>query len=314
MLRKLLLVAAIALLLAACGTIPTITPHETSAPVQAQAPHAPKIVLVVLENKDADKVMQNLGDLPFLRRMYNEGAYLSNYYGVAHPSQPNYVALVSGSIEGVDGDKPASLDRAHLGQQLNQSLKFWKVYAEGYPSGSCDLGEKISTSNGDYARKHVPFLSFKDIQQDQHACSAHITGFDNFRRDADAHSLPSFSLVIPNLTDDAHNPQLIKSSAARLKVADDWLQTQLGRVIDNAEFKRDVILIVTFDENDDYWPYFWHTGNKVFTVLRGDHVIHKEEPTVYDHYDLHRSIEANFGLTHEPVPGIDARVIQGIWR
>jgi hypothetical protein len=314
MLRKQLLVAAIPLLLAACGTVPTRTPHEASAPIQAQMPHAPKIVLVILENKDADKVVENLNALPFLKRLHDEGAYLSNYYGVAHPSQPNYVALVSGSVEGIDGDSPATLDRAHLGRQLDQNLKFWKVYAEGYPSGSCNLSEKIPTGHGDYARKHVPFLSFTDIQKDTHSCSAHVTGFENFAKDVNSSSLPSFSLVIPNLTNDAHNPQLIKSSSARLEVADQWLEKNVGPVLDDAEFKRDVILIVTFDENDDYWPYFWHTGNKVFTVLWGGHVIHKQESTVYDHYDLHRSIEANFGLAHEPASDKDARVIQGIWR
>jgi hypothetical protein len=54
---------------------------------------------------------------PFLRSLADSGAYLSNYYAVAHPSQPNYVALLSGSTDGVIGDLPASLDRAFFGAE-----------------------------------------------------------------------------------------------------------------------------------------------------------------------------------------------------
>src|SRR5690242_11202492 len=57
-----------------------------------------KVITVVLENTDFERAVNQ----PFMKRLAQEGALLNNYYAITHPSQPNYIALISGSIHGVD--------------------------------------------------------------------------------------------------------------------------------------------------------------------------------------------------------------------
>ncbi len=296
MLRKLLLVGALHIVLSGCTTVLTKTPTPGGALAASEQPKPAKVVLVILENEHAETA--HSPNFKFLWRLASEGAYLSDYYGVAHPSQPNYIALVSGSTAGVIGDLPARLDRPHLGQRLSS----WMAYAEDYATGTCDL----SLQRGRYVRRHVPFLSFADVQDNPEYCRDHIANFDAFLAAAKERRLPSFSLVIPNLDHDAHDRPLAE--------ADAWLEQNLAGLIDNPEFRRDTILIVTFDENGTKWPYSRDDVNKVYTVLWGDHVARRQVENAYDHYDLLRTIEAILQVSPLASEDGKARVIGGIWR
>jgi hypothetical protein len=311
MIRKLILISFVQFVLLGCQTTLTNAP---SVPVgfeypDFRKPNATKVVLVVLENTSPGDALNQ----PFLRSLADSGAYLSNYYAVAHPSQPNYVALLSGSTDGVIGDLPASLDRAFLGQKGHKLL--WKVYAEGYPSDlkeNCDLNEKIVTEvNGQrvtYVRKHVPQLSFLSLQEDPRFCHERITGFENFLVAAKTHSLPSFSLVIPSQETNAHDRPLSE--------ADAWLSKNFGELLKDPQFKNDVLLIVTFDENDTkWWRYSEDIDNRVFAVLWGDDVKQGfEERALYTHYDLLRTIETIFAIEPMATGDRNARAIGGVWR
>jgi len=316
MLRKIVLIVSVHFLLAGCSTTLTKTP---SAPVgfeypAFQKPNATKVVLVVLENTNPENAINQT----FLRSLAASGAYLSNYYAIAHPSQPNYIALLSGSTEGVDGDNPTTLKRAFLGEKgqkrKNEQELDWKVYAEGYVRGddACNLREKIVTEvDGKpvtYVRRHVPQLSFESVQKDSDFCRDHITGFEDFLVAAKTHKLPSFSLVIPSLETDAHD--------GPLPDADAWLKENLGGLLKDTQFQRDGLLIVTFDENDTkWWRYSEDTDNRVFTVLWGADVKQGHvESALYTHYDLLRTLEEIFAI--EPMAYGDrmARAIGGIWR
>lgn len=263
----------------------------------AGPPTDKRVVLVVLENEDAADTL-DAQRLPFLWRIAHEGAYLSNYRAVAHPSQPNYVALVSGSSEGVRGDGEVRLVRPHLGRQLTS----WATYAEGYPTGTCDLRPRI----GRYARKHEPFLSFADVQDDAAYCAAHVRGFEGFVADARAHRLPRFSLVVPDLRHDGHD--------APMAVADAWLQENLGPLLDDPAFRRDTVLIVTFDENGEPAPYLRQRDNLVYAAFWGDAVRPGTFATPYTHYDLLRTLETMLGAQPMAEGDRAARVIGETWR
>jgi len=294
MFRKLLLSALLLAMLVVWGF--TRPPPASDEPGQFRQPFATKVVLVILENSDSDAAYRE----KFLGFLAASGAYLANYHALAGHSQPNYVALVSGSTDGVIDNSPARLDRAHLGQKL----KSWMAYAEGYPAGTCDLRGAI----GRYVRKHVPFLSFADVQDNPDFCRQHITGFDQFLVDAHAHRLPSFSLVVPNLDHDAHDKPL--------RDADAWLERSFADLIKDPTFRRDVLLIVTFDEagKGNWFARLAGNDNRVFTVLWGEDVLPGEVKTRYDHYDLLRTIEAIFDVAPMAAGDAGARPIGGIWR
>jgi len=268
-----------------------------------------RVLLVILENgdpKDAeDKKTKSF--LPFLA---DTGAVISQYFAVAHPSQPNYIALISGSIAGVpNGDDLVTVDRDHLGKALGER---WRAYVENYPTPpkhagktKCNLIENVG-GPGKYVKRHVPFLNFKDVQNgDCHQIIAEDEHLTRLAADLKSGSLADFSLLIPNLKHDGHAP-------SNMIIADNWLQRNLKPLLTtDPKLVKDLVVIVTFDEDD-------HTDasheNKVFTVFWGDHVLHRRvDDVAYDHYDLLATIEALLHVQRPALPA-GARPIGGIWQ
>src|SRR5690348_18294140 len=62
------------------------------------------VVIVVMENKNYGDIIGRPDEAPYLNSLAAGGAVFSNSFAVTHPSQPNYLALFSGSAQGVTGD------------------------------------------------------------------------------------------------------------------------------------------------------------------------------------------------------------------
>ena len=250
------------------------------------------VFIVVLENtNEADAYAQ-----PFLRTIANQGAYLANFHGVTHPSQPNYLALTSGSTWNAD-NKMVSIDTNHIGDLLEAKGKSWKVYAEQYP-GNCFLNEK----SGAYARKHVPFLSYKNIQSNPSRCSARIVNSDALQADIMKGRFADFSLYIPDNNNNGHN--------TGVAYADSRLKKTFEPLLKNKKFINGLLFIVTFDEGGKH-----NDDNHIYTAFRGDSV----KPgtvsnTRYDLYSLLRTIED--GLHTGTLGRNDQKAgpVTGIWR
>jgi acid phosphatase len=92
-----------------------------------------------------------------LQWLAKQGITLTNYHGVAHPSQPNYVAVVGGSqnkiISGLVGDIPKKMET--IVDRLEAKGITWGEYQEGLPYTGF-LGDYKNHRNGrnDYVRKH----------------------------------------------------------------------------------------------------------------------------------------------------------------
>ncbi|MBI4923161.1 MAG: hypothetical protein HY834_15570 [Devosia nanyangense] len=242
-----------------------------ASPVTAAPAQFKKVFIVVLENEDA----QSAAKQPFLAGLAKTGALLSDYSGVSHPSQPNYLAITAGSTLGVRNNSRHNLDATHIGDLLEAKGRSWKSYAEDYPGG-CDLRATI----GKYARKHEPFLSYLNIQQSAERC-ARVVNSAQLDADLASGALPDFSLYIPNNHNNGHD--------TGVAFADKWLASRFGPLLHDARFMKGMLFVVTFDEADH--------GNGVFTVLFGDMVQPGSvSDTAYDHYSLLRTIEDGFGL------------------
>src|SRR5438270_9108227 len=155
-------VASVVLALAALSARRTPLPVPRDPVVPFVAPGVSRVVLVVLENGDPEMASRQ----PFMKYLAQTGMVLTSYYAVAHPSQPNYVAMISGSTAGAmtDGNIRLPASRKHLGNILPNGA--WRVYAENYPAlvGRCNLIKQGSGVDRLYVRRHVPFLSFADVQ------------------------------------------------------------------------------------------------------------------------------------------------------
>src|SRR5262249_37282344 len=284
-------------LLALCASVLYAgQPRHRAADHQSRVANVARIVIVILENTDAG-VAENL---PFIRQLTARGAILRRTYGIGHPSQPNYLALAGGSTFGVTGSEPQSIDALHLGDLIEQRALTWKLYAENYP-GNCYLGETFgAVPDGQYVRRHVPFLSFRNIQQDFNRCAAHVVNAQTFDGDLSGGTLPNLSIYIP---DNQHN-----GHGSGPEFADRWLESRFGPLIDDPRFTDRTLFVVTYDESAT-------ADLRVTTVLVGAMVrTGISSFDQYNHYDLLRTIEHLFALGSLGRLDATARPITGVWR
>jgi len=165
--------------------------------------HLDRVFVITLENHSRDGV---IGDpnTPFitgLARHYGEAA---NYYGVTHPSEPNYVAQIAGDTFGINNDDPANRFNApNLVDQLEAHHLSWGAYMESAPSAGY-LGDYWpSSSEKLYANKHNPFVLFEDIRNDPSRL-AKIKPYDALREDLNSRHAPNFVYIVPNQCHDMH--------------------------------------------------------------------------------------------------------------
>lgn len=248
-----------------------------------------KVVLVLLENTEFDDAMAQ----PFFKELAKKGALLTQYIATTHPSQPNYVSIIAGSTLGVDSNNPYSLAENHLGDLLEAAGKTWKNYAEGYPGG-CFL----DPSSGAYFRKHVPFLSFKNIQTTPRC--AFVTNADHFYKDFKNQTLPDFSFYSPDMNNSGHD--------TGIQYATRWLSGFYNKVTEDSKKLEDTLFIVTFDEGTTQL-------NRVSTLFFGAGVqVGATSAQDYTHYSLLRTVEEIFGLSSSLGRGDqDASLIDDIW-
>jgi acid phosphatase len=261
----------------------TTDPAPTPSASTAELHRPDHIVIVVEENHSFDQ----LATLPYSSALMAGGATLTQSYAITHPSQPNYLALWSGSTQGVtDSSCPHDFgSTSSLGSQLLQSGLSVAAYSEGLPSAGY-----AGCANGAYVRRHNPVADFGATSG-----PAHNLPFSAFPTDFT--KLPTVSLVVPDLNHDMHD--------GSVETGDAWLREHLGAYATWAK-THNSLLIVTADEDDK------SSGNRILTVLTGEHVQSGVSSSRrVDHYGLLHTVEDAYGLPHL---GPASPSISGIWR
>ena len=315
----------LALIASGCVCLTVLTLAQTP-PTPPKPKHFDHVLVVVLENQNYESTIQS--DL--FKSLAAKGASFTNFGNLYHHSYPNYLAMIAGSDFNThkrlnsDGQVDFQDDSDHrtIGDLLN-----WKNYAEDYPSSPNDQKPFLGNSSGRYARKHVPFLSFQQVQNksfhnvvgvDTHSKdNAFVTDIRNFIADPQKHPLPEYMFYSPNLDDDGHDPVL--NPRKGLKKSADWLYNFLTSWLNFDEtnwtpkddaLKR-TLLVITYDESE---------GNKkperIYTVFLGNMVKPQEISGDYNHYSVLRTIEDNFSLEpiHKDSGDGAAQVINGVWK
>ncbi len=127
-------------------------------------------------------------------------------HGIAHPSQPNDIALFSGSLNGVTDDNQHDLTAPNLATRLAGKGLTFASYSEGLPSPGFR-----GWASGRYVRRHNAAPSFTNVPDSD------ILPFSRFPSD-DA-KLPMVAMVIPNLDNDMHD--------GTVAAGDAWLRENL---------------------------------------------------------------------------------------
>jgi acid phosphatase len=262
-------------------------------PCQANtaAPRFKRVVYIVLENQDYRDVYKNAN----FKRWAEMGANLTNFFAQTHPSQPNYIAMIAGDTLGVNNNGNWALDGKHLGDLIEEKGLDWRTYAEGFP-GNCFLG----TTSGDYARRHVPFLSFKNIQNSPSRCSK-VVGFESFVSDWRANKLTAFNMVIPNNKSNGHD--------TNIETAAQWIKKHFEPLMADASLMKDTLVVITYDEGS------YVLKNQIYTVLIGPSVIPgSTNNDRHTHYSLIRLLEEEWGLNHLGRGDVSASSLLQIWQ
>lgn len=225
-------------------------------------------MLVVLENHSDREIIGNTA-APYLNSLRAGGAYFSQSYAVTHPSQPNYLALFSGSTQGVTNDScPHTFATDNQAHQLISAGLSFAGYSEALPGS-----DPATCGSGTYARKHSPWTNFRNLPA---SVNRPFTDFPT-----DYTTLPTVSWVIPDLCNDMHS--------CPVATGDGWLRAHLGRYATWA-MRNNSLLVITFDEDD------FTSTNRIATIVYGQ----KVKPGTYTqritHYSVLRTIEDLYGL------------------
>jgi hypothetical protein len=281
---------------AATGAAGTGTTSATSSAAPSSAasggaatsgglPKPDHVVVVVFENKDTGHVV-GAADAPYLTGLAGSGATFTDAHGVAHPSQPNYLALFSGSTHGVTSDAcPQSFPGGNLAAQLQEAGRTFVGYSEDLPQA----GYKGCQTAG-YARKHNPWADYPALPT---SVNQPYSAFP-----ADLSTLPTVSFVVPNLCDDMHDCSVGQGDA--------WARTHLAAYVAWAR-THDSLLVVTFDEDEGT------SANHIATFLVGPMVrAGATSDQRIDHYSVLRTLEDMYRL---PPLGqaATAAPITGVW-
>jgi phospholipase C len=238
--------------------------------VTASIPAPAHVIVVMEENRGYAEIIGS-GQAPYINTLATQGALFTNSFAITHPSQPNYLALFSGSKHGITDDScPHTFKGRSLESMLLAIGKTFKGYSEDLPG----VGSMVC-SYGKYARKHAPWTDFsRDLASDNQS-------FSNFP--SDFSKLPTVSWVIPNLDNDMHD--------GSIQQGDRWLQTNLMPYVTWAQ-NNNSLLIVQFDEDDGT------SGNHIVTIFIGPMVRPGKYSEKINHYNVLRTIEDMYGLAH----------------
>jgi phosphatidylinositol-3-phosphatase len=280
--------------LAAVATVTSVGALSAPRTETRNVPRFRHVILIVFENHEVGDVLGN-SDAPTFNRLASSYATISRYTAVAHPSLPNYLALVSGSTQGVASDcTDCVVDGRSLADTLAASGKTWKTYAEGLPNTGF-----TGASSGRYAKKHNPFVYFR--RNLTPARLQRIVPLSRFLPDLRSRRLPAFSLVIPDLCHDMHD--------CDVGTGDTWLGSFVRPLLRGSGLRNSVVFVVFDEGTTDVGG-----GGRVAAIALGPLVRHRARsaaPT--SHYGLLRTLEEGLGL---PLLGrsAGARPIVGIWR
>ncbi|WP_235714695.1 alkaline phosphatase family protein [Neobacillus dielmonensis] len=275
--RRLSLACFVLVALNACSPSQPTPPKKIEntsnpkVPFEGKLPKVDHIVIVVEENHGQEQIIGN-SSAPYMNFLMSQGANLTNYHAIEHPSQPNYLDLFSGSNQNVTDDevpKGKFLEENLASELIEKNLTF-AGYSEDLPKVGFD-----GPYHENYARKHAPWTNFTNVPKDANQ------PLKNFPTDYS--QLPTVSFVIPNVQNDMHD--------GSIKKADQWLEQHLDPYVQWAK-ENNSLLIVTWDEDDD------EHNNKIPTFLVGPMVNTGEYNEKLNHFNLLRTLEELYGLNH----------------
>ena len=325
--------------LAVAGIAWAATPGVSSASAGAAKPKTIKpydhIIEIMMENTSYGTIIGN-ASAPAINHLASTYGLATNYFGVTHPSEPNYMTNIAGGYFGVQDDNQFyctaalaatdpncagttvdhTVNAPTIADQLTAAGKTWKGYFQNLPP-TLPAGQLVTTgptANGPYtfkwpsssvalyASKHNPFLNFTGTQ----GATSNMVEDSQLATDAATGNLPNFGLVVPDQCHDMHGTGTCSDETQLIQAGDAYVGNTVATIMESKQWKKGHnAIVVTWDEDDFSDSGLPGTGC-CGSDVGGGHVptiviTNKTKSpitdgTAYNHYSLLGSMEAAFGL------------------
>lgn len=233
-----------------------------------------------MENEEFGDIVGS-AEAPYLNNLVAQYSLANNYDAVAHPSEPNYFALFSGSTQGATDDGVYELDAKNIADQIEAAGKSWRIFAENVPA-NCFAGTVASggpDGPGTYARKHNPAISFVDIGHSPTRC-ANITDLSHFDP-----TVANYAFIVPNLCNDMHD--------CSVRTGDDFLKAFVPRILDPNKWQTGDVVFIVWDEGTSSLG----GGGRVPLIVISDLSPKGFRSSIsHNHFSLVRTIEDSWGM------------------
>lgn len=223
---------------------------------------------------------------------------MTNYYGITHQSEPNYIAQICGDYFGkhYDGRVSAGANISTVVDLLESKGVSWAHYQEDMPRAGYNGNSYTNPSHprDNYQRKHNPAIHFHSVTDNPDRLSRiknmsiSNQNESDFHRDLNANRLPQWMFITPNMWNDGHNSDV--------GVAGQWATGFLQPLLQNPNFNNNrTLVLITWDETETY-----SGPNHIFAMLLGsavpEELVGTQDDSFYNHYSEISSISANWDL------------------
>ena len=272
------------------------------------------VFVIMMENTGYAALIGN-PNAPWINSAAHSYGLATSYFGVVHPSQPNYIAATAG-IQGADSDADEILSVPNIVDQLESHGKSWKAYMQSYSLCSDPLAS--ACGNQLYERKHNPFVSFSDVQNSP-ARMANIADLSQLNSDLAAGSVPNYVWISPDQCNDMHgrgaaapDPCRFANVQGLIATGDAFLSEWVGKIMSSSAWNGNSAIFIAWDESDftgsstDFGfgdtsgccdSIANHGGGHVVTLVisHSDHAARTSNVS-YNHYSLLRTIQDGWQL------------------
>jgi hypothetical protein len=204
------------------------------------------VFMILMENTDWKNIKGN-ANCPYINNtLLPMASYATKYYTPPgnHPSEPNYIWLISGTNFGIRNDNPPANNHksstANLFTQLDQAGISWKTYQENI-SGT-DVPDVDAYP---YGVRHNPFVFFDAVRNNLTYCSNHVRPYPELATNLTDNTVARFNFITPNVTNDMHDTV---SGGNGQRQGDNWLKAEVPKILASQAYTNGGLLIITWDE------------------------------------------------------------------
>ncbi len=288
------------------------------------------VFVIMMENTGVKGVIGN-PTMPFVNHLVQTYGYADNYFGVTHPSMPNYIAITSGSNYYSHSDNPAQMfPHTNIADEMEAVGLTWKGYMQSLPyAGYTGAAYPTGVKNPLYVNKHDPFVLYPQIKNNPQRME-NVVPLKQLASDLASGQVPNLSFITPNICNDMHGmggTQCNYSDLAKLsQLGDATIKSLVTSIMNSPAWTGNSAIFITWDEGSyngnkatSGWAYtsggpdspvlqpgskpfpqggVYGGGNIPMIVISHQYPYHYVSHVLYNHYSLLRTLEQAWGLPY----------------